>query len=50
MELPDEDFNKIYPIMKERIEAIYNNPAYEKEVLDNLKQEMMRDPSFNIDE
>ena len=50
MELPDEDFNKIYPIMRERIEAIYNNPAYEKEVLDNLKQEMMRDPSFNIDE
>lgn len=50
MELPDEDFDRMYPIMKERMEGIYNNPAYEKEILDNLKIEMMRDPNFNIEE
>ena len=50
MELPDEDFDRMYPIMKERMEGIYNNSAYEKEILDNLKIEMMRDPNFNIEE
>lgn len=50
MELPDEDFDRMYPIMKERMEGIYNNPAYEKEILDNLKMEIMRDPNFNIEE
>ncbi len=49
MELPDEDFNRMYPIVKERMKTVYDNPAYEKEILDSLRMDMMRDPNFNME-
>ena len=50
MEMPDEDFDKIYPLMMERIKSIYNNPAYEEDLLNNLRQEFKRNPDFNLEE
>ena len=50
MEMPDEDFDKIFPLMMERIKSIYNNPAYEEDLLNNLRLEFKRNPDFNIQE
>lgn len=50
MELPDKEFDKIYPLMKDKLMEVYTNPAYEAEVLTNLQMEMKRNPDFNMEE
>jgi dUTP pyrophosphatase len=50
MEMPDKDFDKIFPLMMERVKSIYNNPAYEEDLLNNLRLEFKRNPDFNIQE
>lgn len=50
LELPDKDFDTFFPVMKQKLFETYNNPAYEAEMLENLKMEMRRDPNFDMDE
>ena len=50
MEMPDKDFDNIFPMMRDRLTEVYSNPAYEAEVRENLKMELRRNPDFNIEE
>lgn len=50
MEMPDGDFDKLFPLMMSRIKEIYNNPAYEDDLLTNLRMEFKRNPDFNLEE
>lgn len=50
LELPDKDFDTFFPVMKQKLFETYNNPAYEAEMLENLRMEMRRDPNFDMDE
>ena len=50
MEMPDKDFDKIYPMMRDKLTEVYTNPAYEAEVLANLQMEIKRNPDFNMEE
>lgn len=50
MEMPDKDFDNIFPMMRDRLTEVYTNPAYEAEVLANLQMEIKRNPDFNMEE
>lgn len=50
MELPDAEFDKFYPLMKEKLNETYGSSGYEAEILESLKKELKRNPNFNIEE
>lgn len=50
MEMPDKDFDRLFPLMKDKLNEVYSNPAYEAEVLSSLQTEMKRNPDFNMEE